>query len=59
LRIVAVLASPALTTASQAVWERIGLDGAVADQRLPAAAAWGGYPGGLTVTKGEPLFPRK
>ena len=59
LRIVAILASPALTTASQAVWERIGLDGAVADQRLPAGAAWGGYPGGLTVTKGEPLFPRK
>jgi len=59
LRIVAILASPALTTASQAVWERIGLDGAVADQRLPAGAAWGGYPGGLTVTKGEPLFPRQ
>ena len=27
-------------------------------QRLPEAAAWGGYPGGLTVTKGDPLFPR-
>ena len=24
----------------------------------PAAAAWGGYPGGLAVEKGEPLFPR-
>ena len=28
------------------------------DQRLPGAAAWGQYPGGLTVDKGDPLFPR-
>ena len=59
LRIVAVLASPAIPTTAQTVWERIGLPGTVADQRLPAAAAWGGYPGGRTVTKGEPLFPRR
>jgi methionyl-tRNA synthetase len=59
LRIVALLASPAIPTTSQAVWERIGLTGAVTDQRLPDAAAWGGYPGGLTVTKGEPMFPRR
>ena len=26
--------------------------------RLPAAAAWGGYPGGLPVIKGDGLFPR-
>ena len=39
-------------------WRRIGLDGSPHDQRLPAAAQWGGYPGGLTVTKGTPLFPR-
>jgi methionyl-tRNA synthetase len=58
LRIVALLASPAIPGTCQAVWERIGLPGAVADERLPAAA-WGGYPGGLTVTKGEPLFPRR
>ena len=44
---------------AQAVWERIGLPGALTDQRLPGAAAWGGYPGGLTVTKGAPLFPRR
>ena len=58
LRIVAVLASPAVPRAAQAVWERIGLTGEVTDQRLPKAAAWGGYPGGLTVTKGAALFPR-
>ncbi|MFM7686032.1 MAG: methionine--tRNA ligase [Actinomycetota bacterium] len=59
LRIVAVLASPAVPDSCQAVWERIGMPGRVADQRLPHAASWGGYPGGLTVLKGDPLFPRR
>jgi len=58
LRIVAVLASPAVPRACAAIWARIGLEGSPGDQRLPAAAAWGGYPGGLPVEKGEPLFPR-
>jgi methionyl-tRNA synthetase len=58
LRIVAVLASPAVPSASAEVWRRIGLAGSPADQRLPDAAAWGQYPGGLTVEKGAPLFPR-
>ena len=40
------------------VWSRIGLPGSPEEQRLPAAAAWGGYPGGLPVRKGPPLFPR-
>jgi methionyl-tRNA synthetase len=34
------------------------LSGTPADERLPAAAAWGGYPGGLPVEKGDALFPR-
>ena len=58
LRIVAILASPALTSASQEIWRRIGLPGSVTDQRLPEAAGWGGYPGGLPVERGKPLFPR-
>ncbi len=58
LRIVAVLASPALPGTAQAVWTRLGLTGEVAGQRLPAAASWGAYPGGLAVTKGDALFPR-
>jgi methionyl-tRNA synthetase len=44
--------------AAAEIWRRIGLDGAPTDQRLPAAAIWGGYPGGLAVEKGDPLFPR-
>jgi methionyl-tRNA synthetase len=59
LRIVAVLASPAMPRVCDELWSRIGLSGTPADERLPDAAAWGGYPGGLTVTKGEGLFPRK
>ena len=58
LRLVAVLATPAVPATCEQLWERIGLSGSPADQRLPGAAAWGGYPGGLTVVKGEPLFPR-
>ena len=59
LRIVAVLASPAIPTTVAEVWRRLGLAGAPDEQRLPAAAAWGQYPGGLAVEKGAPLFPRR
>ena len=58
LRIVTILASPALPRTAQAIWERIGLDGQVVDQRVPADVAWGGYPAGSLVIKGAPLFPR-
>lgn len=58
LRLVAVLASPALTRASGEVWRRIGLDGSPTDRPLAEAATWGGYPGGRPVEKGAPLFPR-
>jgi methionyl-tRNA synthetase len=58
LRIVAVLAQPAIPAASEAIWARIGLPGTPTEQRLPAAAEWGQYPGGLAVEKGDPLFPR-
>jgi len=58
LRIVAILASPAIPDTAQTIWERIGMSGNVVDQRLPDAATWGQYPPGATVTKGEALFPR-
>ena len=59
LRVVSVLAWPAMPSTADVIWRRIGLDGSPADQRLPDAALWGGYPGGLTVERGLPLFPRK
>ncbi len=58
LRIVAILTSPAVPDAAAEIWRRLGLAGSPEQQRLPAAAAWGGYPGGLPVSKGSPLFPR-
>ena len=59
LRIVAILASPAVPYTSQAIWQRIGLAGRVDAQRLPAGAAWGGYPGVTRVSVEQPLFPRR
>jgi methionyl-tRNA synthetase len=58
LRIVALLASPLIPRAAGELWRRLGLPGAPEDQRLPAAAAWGGLPAGATLEKGAPLFPR-
>jgi len=58
LRIVALLASPFIPRATAELWQRLGLDGGPADQRLPEAAAWGLGPRGTTLDKGAPLFPR-
>ncbi len=59
LRIVSLLVVPAMPTTAQEIWRRIGLEGEVADQRLPAAGRWGGYPAGRPVEKAAPLFPRR
>ncbi len=58
LRVVALLASPAIPRASTELWTRLGLSGAPTGQRLPDAVAWGGLTPGATVEKGAPLFPR-
>ena len=59
LRIVAVLASPAMPGTCAEIWRRLGLAGRPEEVQGPAALAWGGYPGGLPVDKGTPLFPRR
>ncbi len=59
LRIVAVLASPAMPSTAAEVWRRIGVPGEPSAARLPGDAAWGGYRGGVEVVKGDPLFPRR
>jgi len=59
LRIVAVLAAPAMPRTSGEVWRRLGLSGSPVDARLPEAVVWGGYPGGLAVERGPALFPRR
>ncbi|MGH8988322.1 MAG: class I tRNA ligase family protein, partial [Acidimicrobiales bacterium] len=59
LRLVGLLVSPAMPSTAAEIWRRIGLEGAPRDGRVPADAAWGGYPGGLLVEKGQALFPRR
>jgi methionyl-tRNA synthetase len=58
LRIIAVLTHPAVPGTAAQIWERLGMPGDLVDQRLPDAVSWGGYPGGTTIVKGDPLFPR-
>jgi methionyl-tRNA synthetase len=58
LRIVSILASPAVPDACAEIRRRIGLTGDAEEERLPESIEWGGYPAGLLVVKGEPLFPR-
>jgi methionyl-tRNA synthetase len=58
LRIIAILATPAVPGTCAEIWRRIGLTGGPTDEPVPGAVAWGGYPGGATVVKGDALFPR-
>ncbi|MEX0664959.1 MAG: methionine--tRNA ligase [Gaiellaceae bacterium] len=58
LRIVTLLASPAIPRACNELWRRLGLDGMPEEQRLPDAAAWGLGPVDTRLDKGTPLFPR-
>ena len=59
LRVVSLLVAPAMPSTSAEIWRRIGLDGVPGERRLPDDAQWGGYPGGVAVEKGAPLFPRR
>ena len=59
VRIATLFTAPVTPATSAEVWRRLGLPGSPVDvDDLATAARWGGLPGGLTVTKGEPLFPR-
>ena len=58
LRIVALLASPVMPAAAGRLWEQLGVVSPLDEQRLPAAAAWGGLAPGTVTRKGDALFPR-
>jgi methionyl-tRNA synthetase len=58
IRLVAILASPAMPSVCEEIWRRIGLEGRPTDEVLAVSAVWGRYHGGHGVLKGEPLFPR-
>lgn len=61
LRIVAVLLAPAMPRVAAEIWRRLGMPGVVDEPGIleRGALSWGGYPGGLAVEKGVPLFPRR
>ncbi len=61
LRIVAVLVAPAMPRAAKEIWRRLGMPGEADEPGIVerGALCWGGYPGGIAVEKGAPLFPRR
>ena len=58
IRLVAILITPAMPTVAEEIWRRIGLDATPTSEPFDVSATWGRYPGGTTVVKGTPLFPR-
>src|SRR5438132_9816622 len=58
LRLIAVFSLPVMPGAAERLWTQLGVAEPLADQRLPAAAAWGGLRSGAPVARGEALFPR-
>lgn len=58
IRLVAILATPAMPGVCEEIWRRLGLAGTPASEHFATSAQWGLYPGGLRVEKGDPLFPR-
>ncbi|HEY5121009.1 MAG TPA: class I tRNA ligase family protein, partial [Acidimicrobiales bacterium] len=58
IRLVTILATPAIPQVCVSIWTRIGLEGSPTDEVFATSAQWGRYRGTLTIEKGEPLFPR-
>ncbi len=58
LRVATILLSPVLPTATQRVWDQLGVTAALSTQRPDDAHRWGGLPAGLQVRPGAPIFPR-
>jgi methionyl-tRNA synthetase len=58
IRIVTILATPAMPSICQQIWERIGLTGSPTDGLVGDTAQWGLYQPTNPIVKGEPLFPR-
>ncbi|MCL6521341.1 MAG: methionine--tRNA ligase [Firmicutes bacterium] len=56
LRLAAVLLTPFLVRAPEAIWEQLGVEGS--PRSGWEAAAWGGLREGDPIRRGEPIFPR-
>ncbi len=58
LRVIAILISPVMPGAAEALWAKLGLPEPLRDQRYPDDAALGRLPAGLKVERGDLLFPK-
>lgn len=58
VRLTALLVLPSMPGTGEGIWRRLGFSDSVHLHHLPAAGAWGLFPPGQRVAKGEPLFPR-
>jgi methionyl-tRNA synthetase len=58
IRLVAILASPAMPKVCEEIWRRIGLRGTPTDEVFSSSTTWGRYRSDATIEKGTPLFPR-
>jgi methionyl-tRNA synthetase len=58
LRILAILIQPIMPGAAERLWEQLGIDEPLGEQRVPDDVSWGGLKPGIKSTKGEALFPR-
>ncbi|MFN5840200.1 MAG: methionine--tRNA ligase, partial [Acidimicrobiaceae bacterium] len=59
LRIVTILAFPAIPDTAREIWRRIGMTTDIEQCRIPSDVQWGQYTPGQPVEKGDPLFPRR
>ncbi len=57
LRILAVLSHPVIPDATERIWQQLGQEGKLADQRIDQLE-WGGLKPGTRVARPEPVFPR-
>jgi methionyl-tRNA synthetase len=59
LRIVTILAFPAIPDTAREIWRRIGMTTDIEECRIGTDTSWGQYVAGHPVEKGDPLFPRR
>jgi methionyl-tRNA synthetase len=58
IRIVTVLSTPFMPGMAGKVWNQLGIADEVEAHTWESAGVWGGVPAGVTIERGESLFPR-
>lgn len=57
IRLVSILIYPFIPASAEKMWIQLGLPGNLEEQKWQSLA-WGKFPAGIKVKKGEPIFPR-